>query len=54
MTNRTKQTAIKTIRQWCLQCGEGTPGDVRKCPHDECVFFNYRFGKRPKQKNEKS
>lgn len=44
MINR---TPLKTIRIFCLQCGGGSPKEVRYCSSAECPLHLYRFGTNP-------
>ena len=43
-------TPIKAIRARCIDCGGGSPKEVRECTHSECPLYQYRFGKRPQEK----
>ena len=42
-----RQTPLKTIRVFCLQCGGGSPKEVRYCSSEECPLHFYRFGTNP-------
>ncbi len=52
------KTAVKSIRAYCIECGDGTYKEVRLCPIVDCPLYPYRFGKRPteaeKQKIEQA
>ena len=41
-------SALKSIRQFCLWCGNGQPKEVRLCPAEECPLWLYRHGTMPK------
>jgi hypothetical protein len=41
------KTAVKSIRAYCIECGDGTYKEVRLCPIDDCPLYPYRFGRRP-------
>ena len=43
----------KAIRGRCLDCGEGI-ADVRRCVHDACPTWPFRFGKSPYYNREGS
>ena len=38
---------IKAIRKYCIQCGDGTTGEVAKCVVTDCPLHPYRFGMMP-------
>lgn len=40
-------TPVKTIRAKCLDCTGGQPIEVRLCPCEYCVLWNYHMGARP-------
>ena len=42
-----RQTPLKTIRAYCLQCAGGHPKEVRYCSVQECPLHFYRFGTNP-------
>ena len=42
-----RQTPLKTIRAYCLQCAGGYPKEVRYCSVQECPLHFYRFGTNP-------
>ena len=42
-----RQTPLKTIRAYCLQCVGGHPKEVRYCSVQECPLHFYRFGTNP-------
>ena len=50
MSNKTKLTPIKAIREKCLDCSAGQPSEIRKCLIIDCPLFKYRFGKNPNRK----
>lgn len=35
---------LKAIRQYCLQCGNGTRKEVDECPIVSCPLYIYRYG----------
>lgn len=37
----------KSIRQYCLQCCNGSMQEVRLCPSTDCRLWEWRFGVRP-------
>ena len=39
-------SALKQIRKFCLDCGEGRKG-VKECIYPTCSLYNFRFGKNP-------
>jgi hypothetical protein len=39
-------SALKQIRKFCLDCGEGWKG-VKECIHSDCSLHIFRFGKNP-------
>ncbi len=41
------KTPMKSIRQYCIECGDGTYKEVRLCNHLTCPLYPYRFGRRP-------
>ena len=41
------KTAVKSIRAYCIECGDGTQKEVRLCPVVDCPLYAYRFGRRP-------
>ena len=42
----TKQvTALKMIRQKCLECSNWSSSEVRKCPIPDCALYPFRLGK---------
>ena len=41
---------IKSIRKYCLGCGNGSPKEVKLCPISECELFQYRLGKNPNRR----
>lgn len=44
-----QQPLAKAIRQNCLDCMGGSPGEVRKCAAIQCAMWPYRMGKNPFQ-----
>lgn len=46
-----KLTPIRAIRLKCLDCS-GTANEVKLCTCKDCALWPYRFGKRPKGKEE--
>ena len=42
-------TPIKSIREKCLDCTNGSRKEIRLCTVIQCTLYPYRFGKRPKQ-----
>ena len=45
---------LKAIRKKCLDCVEGNKKEVRECEDNECFLHQYRFGRKPKQKEKVS
>ena len=46
-------TRAKAIRLKCLDCCNGQPSEVRKCPAEHCALWRYRMGKEIKdEKND--
>jgi hypothetical protein len=46
------KSALKTIREHCLECSGGSPTEVKECPCTQCKLYPYRSGKsvnRPKK-----
>ena len=41
---------LKAIRKYCLDCMEGNKKEVRECKDKECYLHQYRFGRKPKQR----
>ena len=41
------RTSVKSIRAYCIECGDGTYKEVRLCPVLDCPLYPYRFGRRP-------
>jgi hypothetical protein len=53
--NNNRLTPMKAIRKHCLECGEGTPMDVKACPIYKCRLWKFRLGRRPfSEKNSKN
>ena len=42
-------TPIKSIREKCLDCTNGSRKEIRLCRVVQCALYPYRFGKRPTQ-----
>ena len=40
-------TPIKSIREKCLDCTNGSRKEIRLCTVVQCALYPYRFGKRP-------
>jgi hypothetical protein len=40
-------TPVKSIRAKCLDCCCQQPGEVRKCPVENCALHPFRMGHRP-------
>lgn len=47
-----KLTPIKAIRLKCLDCCCNSANEVKLCKCDSCPLYPYRFGKRPRGKEE--
>ena len=45
--NGKKLTPTKSIREYCLDCSNGSSHEVKFCPAKECPLYPYRFGKNP-------
>ena len=43
----TKAAILRAIRQKCLDCSGGRPGEVRICPAVRCELWPYRMGSDP-------
>tara|TARA_Y100000591_G_scaffold320478_1_gene333955 strand:- start:6796 stop:7020 length:225 start_codon:yes stop_codon:yes gene_type:complete len=43
------KTPIKSIREKCLDCTNGSRKEIRLCTVVQCALYPYRFGKRPAQ-----
>ena len=41
------QNPVKAIRAKCLECGEGSPNEVKACPIERCPLYPFRLGKNP-------
>lgn len=41
------KTPIKSIREKCLDCTNGSRKEIRLCTVVQCALYPYRFGKRP-------
>lgn len=42
-----RTSAVKAIREKCLDCSEGNSNEVRWCPVTKCPLYPFRFGKSP-------
>lgn len=42
-----KQTPLKQIRLYCLQCVCGSSHEVKLCHIKDCPLWNFRFGTNP-------
>jgi hypothetical protein len=43
---------LKTIRRYCLGCGNGSPLEVRLCPHTKCELYLWRLGHDPRREKK--
>jgi len=43
----TKADILKAIRNKCLECSAGQPGEVRNCHLTDCELWPLRFGRDP-------
>jgi len=50
MSNEVHNTPLQAIRLNCLECGDGTPKQVRGCHIDDCPLYPFRFGRNPQRK----
>lgn len=41
-----RKSALRQIRKYCLDCGDGWKG-VKDCKFTDCALYQYRFGKNP-------
>ncbi|MFC2119811.1 hypothetical protein ACFLQ4_01940 [Bacteroidota bacterium] len=41
---------LKAIRQYCLDCSNGSPKEVKLCQIEDCPLYKFRFGKNPNRK----
>ena len=41
------KTPIKSIREKCLDCTNGSRKEIRLCTVVQCALYPYRYGKRP-------
>jgi len=46
-------TALKAIKEFCIECMGGDKKEVEHCTAPKCPLFDFRFGKKP-GKGEKS
>lgn len=44
-----RKSALKQIRKYCLDCGDGWKG-VKDCEYKDCALYKFRFGKNPNRK----
>lgn len=42
-----KQSPLKQIRLYCLQCVCGSADEVKRCSIKDCPLWSFRFGKNP-------
>ena len=42
-----KRPIVKAIREKCIDCSGGSPGEVRRCPVKQCALWPYRMGTNP-------
>ena len=42
-----KKSALKAIREKCLDCVCGQANEVKLCPVKDCSLYPFRFGKNP-------
>ena len=47
------KTPIKSIRAYCIECGDSTYSEVRRCQMFDCSLYPYRFGRRPTEAEKK-
>ena len=47
MAKKLIRSSVKSIRAFCLDCGNGQPKEVRLCPNTECPLYPFRMGKNP-------
>ena len=50
MSKAVQTNPVKVIRQYCLDCSNGSPHEVRKCHINDCPLYPFRFGKNPYRK----
>jgi len=48
------KTAMKSIRQYCLECSGGVPKEARNCNITNCPLYPYRFGRKPTEDEKAS
>lgn len=46
------KSPLKTIREHCLDCCEGSYSEVKLCPCKHCKLWPFRFGKNPSRKRK--
>ena len=39
---------LRAIRLKCLDCSCWNSSEVERCPHEACILWPLRFGKKPK------
>jgi hypothetical protein len=42
-----KRPIVKAIREKCIDCSGGSPGEVRRCTVKQCALWPYRMGSNP-------
>ena len=42
-----KLQPLQAVRAHCLECCNGSPGEVRKCDAKSCPLWPHRFGQKP-------
>ena len=48
---RSKISPLRAIKKYCIECGDGTLAEVRRCPVEKCPLYPYRMGHKPKECN---
>ena len=48
-----KLTPMKAIRRKCIDCSCGSSKEISLCPVQNCPLYDYRFGERPLQKEDR-
>lgn len=46
-------TPLKAIRAKCIECSNGSVGEVRKCVSPACPLFPFRMGHKPKTSKQR-
>lgn len=41
---------LKAIRYKCLDCSAWNQTEVTQCEHKECILYELRYGKKPKNR----